>query len=174
MMEFLQLVKQTMDRFLSVRVVPVAKRQNRHADSLVTLASSSTEEIPRLIKVELVVKPNINTRVGVSLVTIVEPCWLDLIIDILAEDQVPTDEKEVEKVRRAAAWNWLLADRKLYRRSFEGPYLQCLHPSKSEELLTELHEEVCGSHVRRRSLAHRSMTQGFWWLQMQRDATKYA
>lgn len=60
---------------------------------------------------------------------------------------MPANEKEAEKVRRAAARYWLLAYRKLYRRSFEGLYLQCLHPSKIEELLTELHEGVCGSHV---------------------------
>ena len=30
------------------------------------------------------------------------------------------DEKEAEKVRRAATQYWLLTDCKLYRRSFEG------------------------------------------------------
>ncbi|XP_075636771.1 uncharacterized protein LOC142609009 [Castanea sativa] len=163
-----------MDRFCGVRVVQVARGQNRHADSLAILASSLTEEVPRLIKVELVDEPSINARVSVSLITTTEPCWMDPIIDFLAEDQVPADEKEVEKVHQAAAWNWLLADCKLYRRSFKGPYLQCLHPSKIEELLTELHEGVCGSHVGGRLLAHRAMTQGFWRLQMQKDATEYA
>ena len=62
----------------------MAKGQNRHADSLATLASSSNEEIPRLIKVELVAEPTINVRVGVSLVTIAEPCWMDPIINFLA------------------------------------------------------------------------------------------
>ena len=49
-----------------------------------------------------------------------------------------------------------------------------LHPSKIEELLAELHDGVCGSHVGGRSLAHWAMTQGFWWSQMQKDANKYA
>ena len=138
------------------------------------MASSLIEEIPQLIKVELVAEPSINTGVGVSLVTTVEPCWMDLIINFLAEDQVPVDEKEVRKVRRTAARYWLSADYKLYRRSFDGPYLQCLHPSKIEELLVGLYEGVCGSHVGGRSLAHQVMTQGFWWPRMQRDATKYA
>ena len=47
MMEHLRLVKQTMGLFLSIRVVQVAKGRNQHADSLATLASSSTEVIPR-------------------------------------------------------------------------------------------------------------------------------
>jgi len=120
-----------------------------------------TEEVPRLIKLELVAKPSINTGVGVSLVTIVEPCWMDPIFDFLAEDRVPANEKEAKKVCQTAAQYWLLTDRKLYRRSFRGPYLQCLHHGKIEELLNELHEGVCGSHVRGRSLAHQAMTQRF-------------
>ena len=79
---------------------------------------------------------------------------MDPIIDFLAEDRVLANEKEAEKVHRAAAWYWLSVDRRLYRRCFEGLYLQCLHPSKVEELLTKLHEGVCGSHVGGCSLAH--------------------
>jgi len=71
---------------------------------------------------------------------------------------VPDDEKEVVRVCRVAARYWLSADRKLYRRSFGGPYLLCLCPEKVNELLAKLPEGVCGSYVGGRSLAHRAMT----------------
>ena len=109
-----------------------------------------------------------------SLVATIRSCWMDPIIKFLAEDQVPDDEKETEKVHRTAARYRLSANHKLYRRSFGGPYLQCLHLSKVEELLAELQDRVCGSHVRGCSLAHWAMTQGFWWLQIQKDANEYA
>ena len=57
----------------------------------------------------------------------------------------------------------LSADRKLYRRFFGGSYLLFLHPKKVNELLAKLHDGVCGSHMGGCSLAHRAMTQGFWW-----------
>lgn len=85
-MEYLRLVKQTMNQFPNVKVVQVARGQNRHADSLATLASLLTEEVPQLIKVELVAKPSINARVGVSVVAMAKPCWMDPIIDFLAKD----------------------------------------------------------------------------------------
>ena len=44
MMEYLQLVKQTVGHFQKVRVIQVARRQNRHADSLAILASSHRKE----------------------------------------------------------------------------------------------------------------------------------
>ena len=141
----------------------MAKGQNRHANSLATLASSLIEEVPRLIKVEVVAEPSIDAGVDVSVVAISEPCWMDPIVKFLAEDRLPADVKEADRVRRMATWFWLSVDYKLYRRSFGGPYLQCLHPSKVEEILTELYEGVCDSHVRGHSLAHQAMTKGFWW-----------
>ena len=150
MMEYLRVVKQVMNQFFKAKVVQVARGQNRHANSLATLASSLTEEVPWLIKLELVAKPSINVGVGVSVVAISELCWMDPIIDFLAEDQVSDDEKEAGRVCRVTARYWLSA----YRRSFGGPYLLCLHPDKVNELLTEFHEGVCGNHVGRHSLAH--------------------
>ena len=144
----------------------MARGYNRHVDSLATLASSSTEGIPRLIKVELVAKPSISVGVRVSKMATVKLCWMDPIINFLADDRTPNDKKEANKVRRVAARYWLSRDWKLYRRSFGGPYLLCLHLEKVGQLLAELHEGVCGSHVGGRSLVYRAMTQGFWWPQM--------
>ena len=49
----------------------------------------------------------------------------------------------------------------------------CVHPELTESLLEELHEGICGSHIGGRSLAHRTITQGYWWLNMQREALEY-
>lgn len=75
-----------MSQFLKERVVQVARGQNRHTDSLATLASLLTEEVPRLIKVELVPKSSINAKVDVLVVTVSKPCWMDPIIDFLVDD----------------------------------------------------------------------------------------
>ena len=122
----------------------------------------------------MVAELSINVGVNVSMVTTVEPCWMDPIINFLAEDWVLAYEKKEKKVCQTVARYWLSTNRKLYQRSFDRPCLWCLHLNRVEELLAKLHKEVCGSHVGGRSLAHRAMTQGFWWPQMQRDATKYA
>ena len=86
-----------MSQFQDVKVIQIARGQNQHVDSLATLASSLTEEVPRLIKVEVLVEPSIDARVNVSTITMFEPCWMDPIINFLAKDQVPTEEREVEK-----------------------------------------------------------------------------
>ena len=49
----------------------------------------------------------------------------------------------------------------------------CIHPELTESLLEELHEGICGSYIGGRSLAHRAITQGYWWPNMQREALEY-
>ena len=61
-----------MSKFHTTSVAQIPRGQNRHANSLATLASSVTKDVPRLIKVKLVVERSINTAVGVD-VTVVSP-----------------------------------------------------------------------------------------------------
>ena len=95
---------------------------------------------------------------------------MDSISLFLENDILPEEKFEAEKVRRKAPRFSLSEDRKLYKRSFSGPYLLCMHPEASESLLEELHEGVCGSHTGGRSLSHRALTQGYWWPGMQKEA----
>ena len=90
------------------------------------------------------------------------PSWMDPIIQFLSKDVLPKDKSEVEKIQRKAPQLWLSEDQKLYKRSFSGLYLLYIHPEASELLLKELHEGICGSHTGGRSIAHRTITQGYW------------
>ena len=73
-----------------------------------------TKEVPQIIKVELVVETSINAVVGVLVVAMSEPCWMDPIINFFAKDWVLDNEKEAGRVCRVVARYWLLTDRKLY------------------------------------------------------------
>ena len=100
----------------------MARGKNRHADSLATLAPAMTEDIPQQIKVELISEPSIRatancaTKVDVVAITIAGLCWMDPIIKFLAEDRIPNDEGEANKICRVSSHYWLSTERKLYRR----------------------------------------------------------
>ena len=98
---------------------------------------------------------------------------MDPIISFLKEDTLPSDKLETKKIRRKASRFQLSEDQKLYKRSFSRPYLLCIHPETSELLLEELHKGICRSHTGGRSLSHRALTQGYWWLNMQKEAQEY-
>ena len=66
---------------------------------------------------------------------------MNSIIRFLKEDILPKERIEADKVRRKATRYWLSENQKLYKRSFLGPYLLCVHPELTESLLEELHED---------------------------------
>ena len=98
---------------------------------------------------------------------------MDSIIQFLKEDILPEEKIEADKIRRKATSYWLSEDHKLYKRFFSGPYLLCVHLEQTESLLEEMHEGICGSHTGGRSLAHKALTQGYWWPNMQIEALEY-
>ena len=100
----------------------------------------------------------------------VGPRWMDFIVLFLKEDVLPENKSEADKVRRKAPRFWLSKDQKLYKWSFSGPYLLCIHPKAVELFLEELHEGICESHIGGGSLSHKALTQGYWWPSMQKEA----
>ena len=145
-----------------------------HADSLATLATSSVQNLPRVILVEDLCTPTSLHKDMPRIHQInLGPSWMDPISLYLERDILPDKKSKAEKVRRKAPRFWLSENRKLYKRSFSSPYLLCVHPKASESLLEELHEGVCESHTGGRSLSHQTITQGYWWPGMQKEAQEY-
>ena len=110
--------------------------------------------------------------IGVNF-TRIGPNWQDPLVAFLKNGILPEDKVEAEKIRRNAPRFWLSKDQKLYKRSYLGPYLLCVHPEAVDMLLEELHEGICSSHTRGKSLAHRALTQGYWWPSMQKNSQDY-
>ena len=103
----------------------------------------------------------------------VGPSWMDPIVLFLKKDILLEAKSEAEKVQKKAPWFWVSTNQKLYKCSFFGPCLLCIHPEVSELLLEELNEGICGNCTRDRSLSHRTLTQGYWWLSVQKEAQEY-
>ena len=105
MKEYLKVIKQIMAKFSTMSVTQVARRKNKHTDSLATLALAMTEDIPQRIKVEFISELSIRavidwaTKVDVAAITTAGSCWMDPIIEFLTEDRISDDESEANKVR---------------------------------------------------------------------------
>ncbi|XP_065638557.1 uncharacterized protein LOC136071336 [Quercus suber] len=174
MQGYLNRVKHLQVEFEFFSLLHVSRSSNAHADSLATLATFSEQDLPRVILVEDLYEPTGAGGDAVRVHQIRESfCWMDPIIKFLKNDTLPEERGEANKIRRKATRFWLSEDRKLYKRSYSGPYLLCIHPEAAELLLEELHEGICGSHTRGRSLAHQALTQGYWWPNMQKETHDY-
>nr|XP_023887575.1 uncharacterized protein LOC111999678 [Quercus suber] len=174
MQEYLGQVKRLQSNFDPFSLSHIPKGGNSYADSLATLATSTADSLPRTILVEHLERVSEATKEEIPILRVgVGPSWMDPIMRFLKDDSLPQDKLEAEKVRRKAPRFWLSEDHKLYRRSYSGPYLLCVHPEAVELLLEELHEGICGNHTGGRSLSHRAVTQGYWWPGMQQEAQDY-
>ena len=174
MQEYLCQIKSIQANFEVFDLSHIPRGGNTHADSLPTLATSSAQDLPRVVLVEDLYTPTSIHR-GMPRIHQIKlsPSWMDSISLFLEKDILLEEKSKAKKVRRKTPRFWLSEDRKLYKRSFSGPYLLCVHPAASESLLKELHEGVCGSHTGGRSLSHKALTQGYWWPGMQKEAQEY-
>ena len=170
MQEYLCQIRSIQKNFKIFDLSHIPRGGNTHTDSLATLATSSAQDLPRVVLVEDLYTPT-SIHHGMPRIHQIKlgPSWMDSISLFLEKDILPKEKSEAEKVRRKAPRFWLSEDRKLYKHSFSGPYLLCVHPEASESLLEELHEGVCGSHTEGKSLSHRALTQGYWWPSMQKE-----
>ena len=95
---------------------------------------------------------------------------MDPIWDYLIDRLLPDDPKKASKLRTRSA-RFTIHKRNLYKRGFFTPILKCVVGKDSDYVLREVHEGVCGNHIRARTLAGKVLRQGYYWPTMLRDAT---
>ena len=159
MQQYLSQVKRLQSDFDLFSLSHISKSGNTHADSLATLATSLAGGLPRIILVELLDKASEVAKGTVHMHEVrMGPSWIDPIVRFLKNDILLEEKSEAKKIRRNAPRFWLSEDYKLYKCSYFGPYLLCIHPEASELLLEELHEGICMSYTGGKSLSHRAIT----------------
>ncbi len=152
---YLSITKSLLSEFDYVQVEQIRREYNSHANILAKLATSLESDLHRTVTVEVLNAP--STLIGtVDRVcgTSTEASWMDPLIAYLRDDCLPQDLKAANVIKRKASRYWLSKEGNLYKRSFSGPYLLCVHPNVVDDLLFEIHEGICGSHTEGRSLAH--------------------
>ena len=103
MQGYLNQVRFLQSKFESFSLQYIPRSGNTYADSLATLASSSTQSLPRFILVEDLYGPTEIKGVAAHVQQIrVGSSWMDPIISFFKEDTLPSKKLEVEKIRRKA------------------------------------------------------------------------
>ena len=103
MQEYLSQVKPLQSDFESFNLMHVSRSGDTHADSLATLATSSAQDLPRMILVEDLCKSSSIERDTVWIHQIRRtPSWMDPIVNFLKDDTLPEGKLEAEKIRRNA------------------------------------------------------------------------
>ena len=108
MQGYLSQVKCLQSKFDSFDLLHIPRNGNARADSLAMLATSSAQDLPRVILVEDLYKPTETRRETAQIHQIrAGPSWMDSIIQFLKDDILLEERIEVDKVRRKAIRYWL-------------------------------------------------------------------
>ena len=115
MQEYLCQIRSIQEKFKVFDLSHIPRGGNTHADSLATLATSSAQDLPRVILVEDLCTPT-SLHQGMPQIHQIKlgPSWMDSISLFQEKDILPEERSEAEKVRRKALRFWLSEDRKLY------------------------------------------------------------
>ena len=103
MQEYLSQVRRIQKKFEFFDLSHIPRSGNTHADSLATLATSSAQDLPRVILVEDLCTPTPLHRDMPRIHQIkLGPSWMDPISLFLERDILPEERSEAEKVQRKA------------------------------------------------------------------------
>ena len=170
MILYLKKVRELLKKFILVKVRHIPRAENSRADTLAKLATTSQEDLNRLTPVEYLPKPSIDLY-GEEVAPIEsEPSWMDPIWDYLIDGCLPDNPREASKIRTRSS-RFTNHKGSLYNRGFFTPILKCIAGKYADYVLKEVHESVCGNHIRTRTLAGKVLRQGYYWPTMLRDAT---
>uniref|UniRef100_A0A2N9I1G2 Reverse transcriptase domain-containing protein n=1 Tax=Fagus sylvatica TaxID=28930 RepID=A0A2N9I1G2_FAGSY len=119
-----------------LRVEQIGREHNSHADILAKLATAMETDMQRTVTVEVLNSPS-SQDFDSDILCIISPVasWMDPFIAYLQNGQLPEDQKEADIVKRKAPGYWLSKEGSIYKRSFSGSYLLCVHPDLVNNLL---------------------------------------
>ena len=169
MILYLKKVRELLKKFIRVQVRHVPRAENTRADALTKLGTSPQEDLDKLIPVEHLLEPSVNVDNEKVSSIMSEPSWMDPIWDYLVDGTLPSDPKEASKLRMRSA-RFTIHRGTLYKRGFSTPILKCVGEEDANYVLREVHEGICGNHIGARTLAAKTLRQGYYWHTMLKDA----
>ena len=152
MVLYLKKVRDLLKKFVLVQVKHVPRAENSRADALAKLALASQEDLGRSTPVEYMAEPSIDPYSMIVPPVKSEPSWMDPIWNYIIDGSLPDDPKEAAKIRVRSV-RFTNHKGSLYKRGFFTPFLKCISGEDTKYVLREVHEGICGNHIRARALA---------------------
>ena len=125
MILYLKKVRELLKKFIRVQVRHFLRAENTQADALAKQATTSQEDLDRMIPIEHLPEPSVNVDDEVVSSVMYEPSWMDPIWDYLVNETFPSDPKEASKIRTRSA-RFTIHRGTLYKRGFSTPILKCV------------------------------------------------
>ncbi|GJT17568.1 hypothetical protein Tco_0876274 [Tanacetum coccineum] len=97
------------------------------------------EHLTKEVLVEVLARRSIEEKEVLQVKTKEEERWMNPIHEYLLSGLVPEDSKESKKIKIKAP-QYKLIRGSLYKKSFYTPWLRCIAPPKTDDVIKEIHE----------------------------------
>ena len=153
--QYVQLVLEKMKEFKIVEVTHVPREQNTRADILSKLASIRSVNGNKTVIQQVLNEPSIQRKKSQGLdinVVIGREDWREPITRYICSGELSSDPSERTKLKRRAC-SFTLVEGTLYKRGFITPLIKCLGPDQTQEVLADVHDDICRQHLGAKALA---------------------
>ncbi|GJU72622.1 reverse transcriptase domain-containing protein [Tanacetum coccineum] len=171
MVQYLEKVQTLASNFKEFSIKQVPRSENKKADALSKIASTSFAHLSKQVLVEELKEKSIHEKEVLAIVEEEGQTWMTPICKYLIKEILPEDKKKARVVRRKAS-RYTMINGTLYKKSFLGPWLRCVGPLQANYVLREIHEESCSMHSGPRSVVAKAIRTGYYWPTMHTDARK--
>ncbi|GJY94481.1 reverse transcriptase domain-containing protein [Tanacetum coccineum] len=169
MIRYLEKVRTLTNSFKTFSIRQVPRSENKKADALIKIASTSFVNLSKQVLVEELKEKSIGE---VEILAVVEEkgdTWMTSIFKYLEKGTLPVDMQKAKAIRRKS-WRFTVIDRTLYKKYFLGPWLRCVGPLQSNYVLIEIHKGSCSMHACTRSVMAKALRTSYYWPIMHKDA----
>ncbi|XP_025678326.1 uncharacterized protein [Arachis hypogaea] len=139
------IAKDLISKFNSFIILHVHREKNVRADILSKLAATRADTQTSALSQLTLKKPSIELLSITSINHLRD--WRTPFLEYINAGIIPRDELNPQHFRRKASLYTNIAG-ELYKRGFSQPLLKCLNKDESQEVMDEVHEGVCGNHIR--------------------------
>ncbi|GJU14778.1 reverse transcriptase domain-containing protein [Tanacetum coccineum] len=171
MVQYLEKVKMLASNFKEFSIKQVPQSENKKADALSKIASTSFAHLSKQVLVEELKEKSIHEKKGLAIVEEEGKTWMTPICEHLTKEILPEDKKKARVVRRKAS-RYTMINGTLYKKSFLGPWLRCVEPLQANYVLREIYEGSYSMHSGPRSVVAKAIRTGYYWPTMHTDARK--
>ncbi|XP_022023721.1 uncharacterized protein LOC110923980 [Helianthus annuus] len=167
---YLDQAKTLLQVFHSYKVHHINRSENKPADALSKLPSTSFQHLAKDVRIEVLSNPSVPLR-QVSVIRFGTTSWMTPIIMYLQSGVLTENKAEAMKVQYKSE-HYQMVDGILYWKSYLGSLLRCVDPEDANYLIREVHESICGIHAGPRMVVAKVMNAGYYWPGMHLDAVK--
>nr|GEV38541.1 reverse transcriptase domain-containing protein [Tanacetum cinerariifolium] len=146
----------------------VPRSENKKADALRKIASTSFAYLTKQVLVETLERKSIEEREILAIVEDKGYCWMTPLVEYLTKGTLSAETKKARAIKIKAS-RYIMVNGILYRKTFLEPWLRCVSPTQAKYVVKEIHEGSCIMHSGPRPVVENATRFGYYLLTMHKD-----